>query len=362
MLKQWISRVIVAALPLALLSVPDFSLAATPCIKHDFVSGKADSADTTIIRPSDWNACHEIDDAAIPAAKLDFDPATQAELDNHINDTAAAHAASAISVDSTTLVGVGTDQQAVNEEFDNAIVAAEASIAAHIADSSAAHAASAISVSSTTLVGTGTDAQAVFEELDDAIVAAEAATAAHIADTSAAHAASAIGFTPNGSIAATDVQAAIQEVRDEAGDLTEVQATAPIEVSNGTGPVPTIACSTCETTTGAQTKVDTLSESIRVGIRTPTAIDLTIVHTTHRLIAVTSTAATRTITLPDSATALAGAAYTIVDESNGAMAVPIVIARAGTDTFIGGDTTKLIDCNACAVTFYTNGTGLWFQK
>lgn len=40
--------------------------------------------------------------------------------------------------------------------------------------------------------------------------------AAHLADTSAAHAASAISFTPNGSIAATDVQAAIQEVRDEA--------------------------------------------------------------------------------------------------------------------------------------------------
>lgn len=44
-----------------------------------------------------------------------------------------------------------------------------------------------------------------------------AATDTHIADTSAAHVASSIGFTPNGSIAATDVQAAIQEVRDEAG-------------------------------------------------------------------------------------------------------------------------------------------------
>lgn len=40
---------------------------------------------------------------------------------------------------------------------------------------------------------------------------------AHTGDTTAAHAASAISFTPNGSIAATDVQAAIQEVRDEAG-------------------------------------------------------------------------------------------------------------------------------------------------
>jgi len=43
-----------------------------------------------------------------------------------------------------------------------------------------------------------------------------AASDTHVADTSAAHVASSIGFTPNGSIAATDVQAAIQEVRDEA--------------------------------------------------------------------------------------------------------------------------------------------------
>ena len=39
---------------------------------------------------------------------------------------------------------------------------------------------------------------------------------AHLVDTIDAHAASAIGFTPNGSIAATTVQLAIQEVRDEA--------------------------------------------------------------------------------------------------------------------------------------------------
>lgn len=39
---------------------------------------------------------------------------------------------------------------------------------------------------------------------------------AHTGDATAAHAASAIAFTPQGSIAATDVQAAIQEVRDEA--------------------------------------------------------------------------------------------------------------------------------------------------
>jgi len=52
----------------------------------------------------------------------------------------------------------------------------EAGLAAHIADATAAHAASAISVSSSTLAGTGTDVQAVFEELDNSVVALESAT------------------------------------------------------------------------------------------------------------------------------------------------------------------------------------------
>jgi len=48
--------------------------------------------------------------------------------DNHIADTSGAHAASAISVDSATLVGTGTNAQAVFEELDNAIVAVESSV------------------------------------------------------------------------------------------------------------------------------------------------------------------------------------------------------------------------------------------
>jgi hypothetical protein len=45
-----------------------------------------------------------------------------ASTDTHIADTADAHDASAISADSTTLVGTGTDVQAVLEELDNSIV------------------------------------------------------------------------------------------------------------------------------------------------------------------------------------------------------------------------------------------------
>lgn len=52
------------------------------------------------------------------------DMATQAELDAHINDAGAAHAASAISVDSTDLSGTGTDLQTVLEELEDQIDAA----------------------------------------------------------------------------------------------------------------------------------------------------------------------------------------------------------------------------------------------
>jgi len=88
-------------------------------------------------------------------------------------------------------------------------MATQAELDAHISDSSAAHAASAISADSTTLVGTGTDVQSVLEELDNGI-------ADHLADTTAAHAASAISFSPTGNLAATDAQAAIAEAATDA--------------------------------------------------------------------------------------------------------------------------------------------------
>jgi hypothetical protein len=165
--------------------------------------------------------------AAVQAAA---EATAAAALSAHLTDTADAHDASAISVDSTSLSGTATDVQASLEELDNLLDdhsarhenggADEISIAGldgtpteltnHLNDTSAAHAASAISADSTTLVGTGTDVQAVLEELDNGI-------ADHLADTSAAHAASAISFSPTGTIAATDVQAAIAEVASEAG-------------------------------------------------------------------------------------------------------------------------------------------------
>lgn len=78
----------------------------------------------------------------------------------------------------------------------------------HLGDAVDAHDASAISADSTTLVGVGTDVQAVLEELDNGI-------ADHLADAADAHDASAISLVPFGSISSTDVQSAFQEAATE---------------------------------------------------------------------------------------------------------------------------------------------------
>ncbi len=180
-----------------------------------------------------------------PNPSFAADMATQAELDAHITDTSAAHAASAVSASSATLSGTGTDVQAVLEELDNLLDdhsarhenggADEISIAGldgtpveltnHLNDTSAAHAASAISANSTTLVGTGTDVQAVLEELDNGI-------ADHLADTTDAHAGTAITNTPAGNVAATTVQAAINELDSEKTTAAAALTAAQTEIAD----------------------------------------------------------------------------------------------------------------------------------
>jgi hypothetical protein len=65
-------------------------------------------------------------------------------------------------------------------------------------------------------------ADGLLKTVDDtgAVAAIGGSATTHIADTSSAHVASSIGFTPTGTIAATDVQAAIAEVALEAGGGT----------------------------------------------------------------------------------------------------------------------------------------------
>lgn len=155
--------------------------------------------------------------------------------DLHITDTSAAHAASAVSADSTTLSGVGTNVQAVLEELDNLLddhsarhengSADEISIAgldgisvelaAHLADTGDAHDASAISIVDAANDFTATDVEGALAELQSDAEADDAALAAHLADTSDAHDASATSVVPFGSIIATNVQDALIELSNE---------------------------------------------------------------------------------------------------------------------------------------------------
>jgi hypothetical protein len=66
-----------------------------------------------------------VDDGVITAAKLSFDPATQAELDAHISDATDAHDASAISFDSTGLDNTSANNvQSALSDIDAAVTAA----------------------------------------------------------------------------------------------------------------------------------------------------------------------------------------------------------------------------------------------
>lgn len=90
-------------------------------------------------------------------------------------------------------------------------------VAAHTGDTSDAHAASAVSIVDAAGDFTATDVEGALAELQADHEADATALSDHLTDTSDAHDASAISFTPAGTIAATDVQAAIEEVASEAG-------------------------------------------------------------------------------------------------------------------------------------------------
>jgi len=123
------------------------------------------------------------------------------DIDNHIADAAAAHAASAISVADAGGLLAATEVEAALAEI-------ATDIDNHIADTADAHDASAISVADAGGLLAATEVEAalaeIATEIDD-----------HIADAAAAHAASAVSFTPAGGVAATDAQAAIEEVDSE---------------------------------------------------------------------------------------------------------------------------------------------------
>jgi hypothetical protein len=132
----------------------------------------------------------------------------------------------AVSAEETAFTPAGTlsstTVQDAIEELEADVVAGSG-LASHLSDTADAHDASAISFSPVgDLVATDVQA-AIAEAASDAAGAANyilGVATDHIADTADAHDASAISFTPVGTIAATDVQAAIAEVASEAASTT----------------------------------------------------------------------------------------------------------------------------------------------
>lgn len=147
----------------------------------ELAAEKANAADAVM----DGDAAGGVLAGTYPNPSFAADMATQAELDAHVNDGSAAHPASAVSVDSTTLSGTGTDVQASLEELDNLLDdhsarhenggADEISIAGldgvptalqdHLDDPADAHDAAAISVADAGGYFDSTEAEAVLQEI-----------------------------------------------------------------------------------------------------------------------------------------------------------------------------------------------------
>ena len=153
-------------------------------------------------------------------------------LEAHITNPIGAHPASAISADPSLPTLAGIDVQSQLAQAASAISllqtssgTAETGLAAHIANLDGAHPAEAISVAAIpgVLADDVQDALSeLFEVLDGLGVDLSDLNTAllnHLNDTSAAHAASAISVLPAGTLAATDVQAALTELQFEIDGL-----------------------------------------------------------------------------------------------------------------------------------------------
>lgn len=141
--------------------------------------------------------------------------AAQADATQALSDAAAAQA------DATQALADAAAAQADATQALSDAAAAQADIDNHIADATDAHDASAISsVPSGNLAAT--DVQAALNELQSDVDTRATATALsdHINDTVDAHDASAISVVPAGNLAATDVQAALEELQDDIDNFT----------------------------------------------------------------------------------------------------------------------------------------------
>lgn len=143
---------------------------------------------------------------------------------------------------------------------------------------------------------------------------------------------------------------------DNARDLGSAAKSWNDIYADGTSTLATAAITTGTVTTATLTDT-TFTESIKF-TRTTTAADYTVVAGGSHLIAVTSTAAARTVNLPTAASAGAGAVVIVKDESDAAFTNNITIEPAGSET-IDGAINLAIASNAGVVRLYSDGTNWW---
>ena len=161
------------------------------------LNAKADTTDLTT-HANDTTAIHGIADTSL----LETAAGAQSKVDTHVNDATDAHDASAISFVAGGTIAATDVQTAVAEVATDAATA----LSTHDADTTNIH-----GITNTANLETTAGSQAKVD--------------AHVNDVTAVHAAGSISFTPTGTIAATDVQAAIAEVASEAaGGYTDEQA------------------------------------------------------------------------------------------------------------------------------------------
>lgn len=145
------------------------------------------------------------------AAAFDAAGTASSAVSAHTGDTSAAHAASAIAFTPNGSISADNVQDAIQEVRD------EAGGATPDASETTK---GIVELATTSEATTGTDTVRATTP-----AGVKAVMDAHTGDSSDAHDASAISFNPNGSISATDVQAAIEEVRDEAGSVDTTAVT-----------------------------------------------------------------------------------------------------------------------------------------
>ena len=195
--------------------------------------------------------------AANPHPTYETSAEAQAKVDAHTGDASAAHAASAVSFTPTGTVAATDVQAAIAEvaseagaahpdlaTHDALGLATDAELTTHAADTTAVH-----GITDTSVLATDAEVATAISDHEaagnphptyetasevDARIATHAGAAdphpvyetsaeaqakvdAHTSDATDAHDASAVSFAPAGTIAATNVQAAIEEVASEAG-------------------------------------------------------------------------------------------------------------------------------------------------